>query len=929
MSTRRDLIYRMTADPEGFKKGMREAGQDSNQFWRELKKLEKQQKAVDDLMTGFGQGMLITGAAVAAGLGLAAKAAIEWESAWTGVLKVVDGSPEQMSSLEEELRGLATTLPQTHAEIAGVAAAAGQLGIARQDIARFTETMVAMGVATDLSSQDAAMGMARLMNIMQTAPDQVANLGSAIVGLGNAGASTESEIMAMALRIAGAGHTVGMTEAEVLAFSSALASVGIEAESGGSSVSTAMVKISEAVNEGGDSLEAFATIAGVTADEFASKFRSDPAAAIDMFVQGLGRIQSSGGDVFATLESVGMTEIRLRDALLRLAGAGDLLTDSLATGNEAWDENEALMAEAERRYGTTEAQMQIARNQLVDMGISLGEILLPALNKLLNVGDGLFSWFQSLPGPVQQTAVWLGVAAAAVTLIGGAALVAVPKLHALNVALGEMGGRKASMAKSALSGLAGFMFGPWGAAIGVAVFALGAFAAGQAEAKAQTDDLASTLDQQTGAVTDNTRAMIAKTLQDEGAFDMASKLGVSQAELVDAIITGSDAFASSRQEVTEWLDAVIEAGGVVGDLNEGQKEQYDTLSLLDGIMSDQQGTFDDAVEQNENLRAAVDGGSDALNAASEETKLMASSLGISTQAAQSASESFDDLDEKIRALIDSAFALNGAQRDVEAGIDALTESLEENGATVDRNSEAGRENEQAVEDQVAAIAQLALTTAEQTGSTEKANAVLEEERQRLIDVMQAAGFTSEEIDSYISVLDAVPGEINTAVRTSGLSNAIDGARSLGAAIHNVPSYKRVVIQYSEEGRNAPSGDREFADGGIVGYADGGIPGFPGGGLFRGRGGPRSDSNIIAVSDGEFIVNASSTERHRALLEAINSGRSMGAMSRSTVRAPMGSGGGTVNVTFDFANVSDSMARALEDTVRVRGNGNVQAAFGSR
>jgi TP901 family phage tail tape measure protein len=389
--TRRDLIVRMTADPEAFKKGMREAGRDSKLFWKELKELEKQQKAVDEVMTVGGTVMVGFGAAAAAGLAVAAKAAIEWESAWTGVAKVVDGSPEQLAALEEELRGLATTLPQTHAEIAGVAAAAGQLGIAREDIAEFTETMVAMGVSTDLSSEQAAMSMARLMNIMQTAPDQVSNLGSAIVGLGNAGASTEAEIVEMALRIAGAGHTVGMTEAEVLAFSSALASVGIEAESGGSSISTAMIKISEAVNEGGDSLETFAQVAGVSADEFASKFRSDPAQAIDLFVQGLGRIQSSGGDVFATLETLGMSEIRLRDALLRLAGAGDLLTESLATGNEAWDENTALMEEAARRYGTTESQIAIAKNQLTDMGITLGENLLPMIRSFLDAGQNMFA----------------------------------------------------------------------------------------------------------------------------------------------------------------------------------------------------------------------------------------------------------------------------------------------------------------------------------------------------------------------------------------------------------------------------------------------------------------------------------------------------------------------------------------------------------
>ena len=62
-------------------------------------------------------------------LGLAAKAAMDWESSWAGVQKTVDGSPQQMAALEAGLRGLARELPATHTEIAAVAEAAGQLGI--------------------------------------------------------------------------------------------------------------------------------------------------------------------------------------------------------------------------------------------------------------------------------------------------------------------------------------------------------------------------------------------------------------------------------------------------------------------------------------------------------------------------------------------------------------------------------------------------------------------------------------------------------------------------------------------------------------------------------------------------------------------------------------------------------------------------------
>src|SRR5699024_3119710 len=82
------------------------------------------------------------GLAAAAGLAMVGKAAIDWESAWTGVKKTVDGTPQQLGKVEDGLRNLAKTLPSTHEEIAGVAEAAGQLGVATNDIVGFTKTMI-------------------------------------------------------------------------------------------------------------------------------------------------------------------------------------------------------------------------------------------------------------------------------------------------------------------------------------------------------------------------------------------------------------------------------------------------------------------------------------------------------------------------------------------------------------------------------------------------------------------------------------------------------------------------------------------------------------------------------------------------------------------------------------------------------------------
>jgi hypothetical protein len=461
-----------------------------------------------------------------------------------------------------------------------------------------------------------------------------------------------------------------------------------------------------------------------------------------------------------------------------------------------------------------------------------------------------------------------------------------------------MGTKGSGRASKALSGLSSFMLGPWAAAIGTAVAVFGMFVAQQAEARAKTEQLTDTLDRQTGAVTEGTRAFLANELQLTGAFDTAEKLGISQSDLVDAILSGNDAIVLQN-------DKVLELAGNSSNLSEEEKALLQSSQELRFQILDLNGTYADSVEASENRRAAIDGESEASATASGEALHLAETLGVTTEAAQATSDQFEELDQRVRALIDSAFALSGAERDVEAGLDAVTEKLEENGATTNRNTEAGRANEQAIEDQIAAIAQLAVTTAEQTGSAEEANAVLSEQRSRLENVMRAAGFTEDQIDDYTDALDDVPGLIETTVDANFNVN-----------ITRTERINRLI----NEGFIPP------------GFADGGLVGFPDGGLFRGVGGPRSDSNVIAVSDGEFIVNAEATAENRELLEAVNSGQKVSAHRRHSPAGRHGAGGaaanGTVLVTVDFAGASDALARGLEDLVRVRGNGNVQVAFGS-
>lgn len=396
----------------------------SNAFKGAQTEVEKFAKKVDKIGTsittlGADLSLLVTGPLVAVG-GSSVKAASDFESAFAGVRKTVDATEDEFEVFREGIRDMARNMPQAATEIAGVAEAAGQLGIKNDAILGFTETMVNMGVATDMGSEQAAMSLARFATITQMSQQDFDRLGSTVVGLGNNLAATESEIVEMGLRLAGAGNVVGMSEHQILGFSGALAAVGINAEAGGTAFSKLMVNMANEVATGGDKLEGFAQVAGMSATEFQQAFQDDAASAIVTFIEGLGEINEAGGNVFGTLDDLGLSEVRLRDALLRASGAGDVMRESLELGAQAWSENSALTDEAAQRYETFESQLQIFWNRLKDVAITLGEALIPAFLTALDAVQPFIDllaqaaeWFANLDPGIQQIIIVIAALAAA------------------------------------------------------------------------------------------------------------------------------------------------------------------------------------------------------------------------------------------------------------------------------------------------------------------------------------------------------------------------------------------------------------------------------------------------------------------------------------------------------------------------------------
>lgn len=442
---------------EEFEIAMNNAEAEANELQNELKNFKLKQIGED--MTQLGKNLTKNVTMPIAGLaGVSAKAAIDFESAFAGVRKTVNASESDMKKLETGIRDMAKEMPTAATEIAGVAEAAGQLGIKTDSILGFTKTMVMLGDSTNMSAEEAATSLARLANITGMSQNDFDRLGSTIVALGNNLATTESEITAMSLRLAGAGHQVGMSEAQIMSFAGALSSVGIEAEAGGSAFSKVMIDIQLATEKGGKKLEQFAKVAGMSSKDFKKAFEKDAASAIMKFIEGLGSAEERGMSTIGILDSMGIKEVRLRDALLRAAGASNVFSEALNIGTQAWEDNNALSNEAEQRYKTTASQIRILLNNLREFGMQLADVLLPYIQNFVSWLQNLVQKLQELSPETKDFIVKAGLMAAAIgplLMIIGSLITSVTTIGTALSGLGGMFGLTSSAAAGTSGALGG------------------------------------------------------------------------------------------------------------------------------------------------------------------------------------------------------------------------------------------------------------------------------------------------------------------------------------------------------------------------------------------------------------------------------------------------------------------------------------------
>ena len=371
---------------------------------------------------------MMDAAATAVTLGAPVVAAMKFESAMADVKKVVDfDTPEQFKGMEQDILNMSKRIPMAANGLAQIVAAGGQAGIARDGLTAYAEAAAKMGVAFDISAEDAGQMMAEWRSAFKMDQGQVNTLADQINFLGNTTAASAPKISDVVRRIGPLGDVGGAAASQIAALGATMVGAGVAEEVAATGIKNMILSLVAGDAATKSQAEAFQAL-GMDAKKMASAMQKDAQGAITSVFQALQKLpKEQQASVLSELfgkESIG--------AIAPLLTNLDGLQANLNKVGDAAQYAGSMEKEFAARSDTSENKLQLLKNQVAATGIAMGSILLPPLNsladRLTGVAERVQSFTDKHPGLTRAMVLGAGGALAfgiAVTALGYAASLAI------------------------------------------------------------------------------------------------------------------------------------------------------------------------------------------------------------------------------------------------------------------------------------------------------------------------------------------------------------------------------------------------------------------------------------------------------------------------------------------------------------------------
>lgn len=348
-------------------------------------------------------------------IGAPIQAAAAFESAMADVIKVVDfPTPEAFTQFQQDLFALSRDIPIAVNGLAEIAAAAGQAGIAGQDLIRFTDAAARIGVAFDISAEQAGGSMANLMTALNLSIDETVSLADAMNHLSNSQASTAADILDVVQRVGAQATMFGFTAEQTSAFASAMLAAGAQSEVAATSFRNMGAALTRGSAATRGQRDAFREL-GLDAEETARSMQEN---AVETTIDVLRRIGQLPAEQRAAISSqLFGNEARALGPLLTNLG---LVEETLGMVGDRATYAGSAFAEFEARNNTFQANMQRFQNVLTELQISIGNALMPAISQLAEAVAPLITRLAELANTYPEVTLAVVGATGAVIAFKGA-----------------------------------------------------------------------------------------------------------------------------------------------------------------------------------------------------------------------------------------------------------------------------------------------------------------------------------------------------------------------------------------------------------------------------------------------------------------------------------------------------------------------------
>ncbi|WP_353285231.1 phage tail tape measure protein [Wolbachia endosymbiont (group A) of Beris morrisii] len=318
---------------------------------------------------------------VGLGLSLAVpiKVAIDFESAMADVTKVVDfkKGTNEATKFAKGLKEMSREIPLSAAELAQIAASGGQLGIKKEDLFKFTETVAKMSTAFDMSAEQAGDSIAKLSNVYRIDVSEMEHVGNVINHLSdNTAAKAKDMVEALAI-VGGTAKQFGLKFEQTSSLVNAFISLGKQPAKAATAINALLSRLQTAEGQGKAFKAALEEI-GITAEEMVQRISENGEEALLYFFQTLKKMDNQ--ERSQTLMKLFGQEFQ--DDIALLAGSFNKYEDAIKLLTNTEKYRSSLQEEFKNRADTTASKLRLLRNAIAEVGMNLGSVMLPTLKSI-------------------------------------------------------------------------------------------------------------------------------------------------------------------------------------------------------------------------------------------------------------------------------------------------------------------------------------------------------------------------------------------------------------------------------------------------------------------------------------------------------------------------------------------------------------------